>query len=47
MPTVANPNVYIITEFRAGDDMQCARRTFADRTWYRAAGKSEVTLSPF
>ncbi len=47
LPTATNPNVYIITDFRAGEDMQCARRTFADRRWYRAAGKSEVTLTPF
>ena len=44
LPSDADPEVLIVTDYRAGDDLACARRAFADRAWYEATGKSEVVL---
>ena len=37
-------DVLIITDYRAGDDFECARRELSDRSWYEARGQSDVAL---
>ena len=46
LPTDPDPDVLIVTDWRAGDDMECARRTYGDRAWYGASGWEEVELRP-
>jgi hypothetical protein len=46
LPSVPDPDTLIITDWKAGDDFECARRTYGDRQWYEARGTAEVELVP-
>jgi hypothetical protein len=46
LPSDDDPDVLIGTDFRAGEDLACARRRYADRTWYEAKGQHDVVLTP-
>jgi hypothetical protein len=46
LPSEKNPDVVYLIE-RSRPEMKCARRLYADREWYRAAGYEEVELFPF
>jgi hypothetical protein len=45
LPTNRNPDVVYLIE-GPPPEMQCARRLYADRKWYRATGIEEVQLQP-
>jgi hypothetical protein len=46
LPSDLDPDVLIATDFRAGDDLACARRRYADRAWFEAKGQHDVVLTP-
>jgi hypothetical protein len=47
LATDTDPPVLIVTDYGAGDDFECARRKYANRTWYRAKGWDDVELTPY
>jgi hypothetical protein len=47
LPSNQDPDTLIITDIGAGEDFQCARRTYSDRAWFVAGGQPDVVLTPF